>query len=85
MNDVAAGSVCARFYQPLEHHRMRMPTRNSEDVCLKDGQRCQARLSADNREEKGIIRGDGKILSHETGEDTETACPCRADEHINEL
>ena len=59
MNDVTAGSICARFYQPSEHYRMRMPARKQEDVCLKDRQWCQARLSADNREEKGMIRGDG--------------------------
>lgn len=31
------------------------------DVCLEDGQWRQARLSADNRDERGMIRGYGEI------------------------
>ena len=33
----------------------------AEDVCLEDGQWRQARLSADNRDERGMIRGYGEI------------------------
>ena len=61
MNDVMAGCICARFYHRLEHYRIRMPTRKHKDVCLEDGQWRQARLSADNRDERGMIRGYGEI------------------------
>lgn len=33
----------------------------AEDVCLEDGQWYQVRLSADNRDERGMIRGYGEI------------------------
>jgi hypothetical protein len=38
MRDVTAGCNCARFYHHWERHRMRIPTRGQEDVCLEDWQ-----------------------------------------------
>ena len=61
MRDVTTGCICARFYHRLQHYRIRMPTRKHKDVCLEDGQWRQARLSADNRDERGMIRGYGEI------------------------